>query len=271
MARPHLRKRTFPLLAALGLIAAPAHASDAIWLRGTYVVSLAGLSVGRGGWDVRLEDGRFAVTGHARTAGMLRLFSSGQGEASAAGAMRDGRPVAERYDYLSHKSTKFDEVRLRLRDGQVTEARIEPPSPARKTRVALSEEHRAGIVDPVSGVLMAVSHVAATSTPDACARVVPVFDGRMRYDLHFAYKRTETVRTPHGYHGPAVVCGVRFVPIAGHVPERATIRYLMGLDSIEAWLAPVGGLRLVVPWRVVVPTPFGTAKMEAERFEVGLE
>ena len=107
------KHRTLGFLLLVVLQAADARAADALWLRGDYVVSLAGLSVGLGGWNVRLEDSQFAVTSHARTAGMLRLFSSGHGEARAAGDMRDGRPMVERYDYLSHKSTKFDEVQLR--------------------------------------------------------------------------------------------------------------------------------------------------------------
>ena len=53
-----------------------------------------------------------------------------------------------------------------------------------------------------------------------------VFDGRMRYDLQFAYKRMETVKAEKGYEGPVVVCAVYFKPVAGYVPDRPTIKYL---------------------------------------------
>ena len=45
-----------------------------------------------------------------------------------------------------------------------------------------------------------------------------IFDGRMRYDLQFAYKRMEQVKADKGYEGPVVVCAVYFVPIAGYIP-----------------------------------------------------
>jgi hypothetical protein len=110
----------------------------------------------------------------------------------------------------------------------------------------------AGNADPVS--------------PEACDRKVAVFDGRMRYDLKLAYKRMETVKAARGYRGPAVVCAVYFVPIAGYIPQRAAIRYLVAQRDIEAWLAPVAGTRVVVPYRLSVPTPLGLGIMEATDF-----
>ena len=48
----------------------------------------------------------------------------------------------------------------------------------------------------------------------------------MRYNLQFAYKRMEEVKTEKGYEGPVVVCAVYFTPVAGYVPHRPTIKYL---------------------------------------------
>jgi hypothetical protein len=76
----------------------------------------------------------------------------------------------------------------------------------------------------------------------------------------------ETVRAAKGYQGPAVVCAVNFVPIAGYVPQRAAIKYLVAQRDIEAWLVPVAGTRVVVPYRVSVPTPLGLGIMEATDF-----
>jgi hypothetical protein len=88
----------------------------------------------------------------------------------------------------------------------------------------------------------------------------------MRYDLHLSFKRMENVRAEHGYQGPAVVCALMFSPIAGHIPDRAAIRYLADLRTIEMWLAPIVGTRVLVPYRVTVPTPIGLGVLQATQF-----
>jgi Protein of unknown function (DUF3108) len=88
----------------------------------------------------------------------------------------------------------------------------------------------------------------------------------MRYDLRFAFKRVEPVHAEKGYAGPAVVCAVYFSPIAGHIPDRAAIKYLAELRDMELWLAPIAGTRVMVPYRVTVPTPLGVGVLQATQF-----
>jgi len=123
------------------------------------------------------------------------------------------------------------------------------------------------VFDPISAVLMPNADAAGLG-PAACARSLHVFDGSMRYDLHFHFLRMEQVTTEAGYHGPVAVCAVHFNPLGGYLPERPAIKYLMGLTTMEAWLAPIAGTKLLVPWKVVIPTPFGVGTLEAERFVV---
>src|SRR5262249_26539212 len=89
---------------------------------------------------------------------------------------------------------------------------------------------------------------------------------RMRYNLQFAYKRMEQVKAEKGYEGPAVVCSVTFVPLAGYVPHRAAIKYLVAQRDMEIWLAPIALTRVLVPFRVSIPTPIGTGVMQARQF-----
>jgi hypothetical protein len=88
----------------------------------------------------------------------------------------------------------------------------------------------------------------------------------MRYTLKFVYKRMEQVRAEKGYQGAAVVCALYFVPLAGFVPTRTTIKYLADQRDMEVWLAPVIGTRVLVPFRLSVPTPLGAGVMEATQF-----
>ena len=264
-----------PLLAIslLAALASPAAGqAQEVRLRGDYVASLGFLSVGSGSWDLRIAPSGFSVRGHGHTAGLVRLFDSGHGEASAAGGMRDTTPVPATYDTTIVKRDKPSAVHIRLRNGNVTDVAFEPPPrPSRKPPdpkfVPLDPGHREGVFDPISAVLMANDDPAGIG-PGACARSLHVFDGSMRYDLHFHFLRIEQVKTETGYQGPVAVCAVHFNPLGGYLPERPAIKYLMGLTTMEAWLAPIAGTRFLVPWRLVIPTPFGTGTLEAERFVV---
>ncbi len=118
----------------------------------------------------------------------------------------------------------------------------------------------------MSATLIRVPGNGNPAGPEACQRTLSVFDGRMRYDVQLAYKRSETIHAD-GYSGPAVVCMVTFVPIAGHNPERPAVRYLVRLREMEAWLVPIAGTRIVAPLRIVIPTPFGLGVMQAVKFD----
>ena len=104
--------------------------------------------------------------------------------------------------------------------------------------------------------------------PDSCKRHMAVFDGRIRYDLDFAYKRIDKVKADKGYQGPALVCAVYFSPVAGHVPDRAAVKYMTELKDMEVWLVPVAGTRVLVPFRFSVPTPMGLGVLEATQFSL---
>jgi hypothetical protein len=114
--------------------------------------------------------------------------------------------------------------------------------------------------------LIRVSGNSDPVSPEACRRTLPVFDGRMRFDLQLSFKRIEKVQAQKGYQGPAAVCAVQFVPLAGYVPERPTIKYLMAQQDMEIWLAPIPGTRMVVPYRISLTTPLGRGVLEATEF-----
>ncbi len=78
----------------------------------------------------------------------------------------------------------------------------------------------------------------------------------------------EVVKTEKGYEGPVVVCSVYFTPVAGYVPHRAAIKYLTAQHDMEVWFAPVGSSRVLVPYKISIPTPIGTGVMEATQFVV---
>ena len=143
---------------------------------------------------------------------------------------------------------------------------IVPEPPVDPDRLPITEAHRRGVFDPMTGSMLRVPGTGDPVSPEACRGSTPVFDGRMRYDLKLDFKRMETVKAEKGYQGPVVVCAVYFSPVAGYIPDRPVIKYLAALRNMEIAFAPVAGTRILVPFRMTVPTPLGTAMLEATQF-----
>jgi hypothetical protein len=157
-------------------------------------------------------------------------------------------------------------MRVTLAGGNVKDSSIEPPPPPHPDRIPVTEAHRKNVTDPMSGALARIAGTGDVLSPEACNRKLALFDGRLRYDLKLAYKRMDSVHADKGYAGPAVVCAIYFVPIAGYIPDRKAIKYLIAQRDMEAWLVPIAGTRFVVPYRLAIPTPLGMGVLEATQF-----
>jgi hypothetical protein len=158
-----------------------------------------------------------------------------------------------------------DEVRIAMAGGRVREFSAEPPVKPAPDRVPLTEAHRKGVLDPMSATLAIVPGNGDVVSPAVCDRVVPVFDGRYRFEVSLSFDRIEEVSTK-GYSGPALVCNASYKPIAGHRASRNPKRYAAPNDEIRIWLVPIAGTRALVPYRVTIGTVFGTLRVQAVVF-----
>jgi hypothetical protein len=235
-------------------------------LDAAYVVSLGGVPIGKGSWTIDVQDDQFTATASGATSGLLRVFASGQGNSAAHGGVSGGQPVASTYASSIMADNRSDQVRILFSGGAVKEYLADPPTMPSPDRVPLTEASRKGVLDPMTASLIRVAGNGDTFVPEACQRTLPVFDGRMRYDLQLAFKHLDRVKSERGYQGTVVVCAVYFTPVAGHVPERSTIKYLTEQRDMELWLAPIAGTRLMVPYRASVPTPIGLGVLQASQF-----
>jgi hypothetical protein len=231
-----------------------------------YAVSLAGVPVGKGAWVIDIADNQFTAAASGATSGLLRVFASGQGSGASRGYIVSGNPVPATFAASITTDKKTEEIRMTLGAGDVKDFAISPEVPDDPERVPVTEAHFHGVSDPMTGSLLRVPGTGNPLGPLACQRTTPIFDGRMRYNLQFAYKRMEQVKSEKGYEGPVVVCAVYFVPVAGYIPHRASIKYLSSQRDMEVWLAPLGGSRVLVPYRISIPTPVGVGVMQATQF-----
>src|SRR6202022_1629152 len=137
------------------------------------------------------------------------------------------------YAAPTSSSKKTEAVHIVLVNGNVKEFGIEPQPPVDADRIPVTDAHRHGVVDPMTGSLLRVPGTADPLGPDACHSSVAVFDGRMRYDLKLDFKRMETAKAEKGYRGRVVVCAIFFTPLAGYIPDRPVIKYLAAARNME--------------------------------------
>ena len=265
---PRRARWLLPVLAAL-IVAAASGAQPAFAqgkLEAQYEATLAGIPVGRGAWNIEISDDQFAASAVGGTAGLLKSFSSSSGTGSAQGRVVNGALVSTNYSASTTTSKKSEAIHMVLSNGTIKEYAIEPEPPFDPDRVPVTEAHKKGVFDPMTGSMLRVPGTADPLSPEACRGSAAVFDGRMRYDLKLDFKRMETVKAEKGYQGPVVVCAIYFAPIAGYIPDRPVIKYLTTARNMEIAFAPVLGTRILVPFRMVIPTPLGVAMLEATQF-----
>jgi Protein of unknown function (DUF3108) len=235
-------------------------------LEAEYVASIAGLPIGHGNWIIEISNDQYTAAASGATTGLVHFFTGAHGTGAAHGVVTGGQPIPASYGATIIYDRKVDDVRLTLAGGNVTEYAVEPPLPPVPERIPITEADRHGVFDPMTSMLNRVGGTGDPISPEACNRKVPVFDGRVRYDLRSEFKRIENVKAEHGYEGPVVVCAVYFTPISGYVPDRPAIKYLVELHDAEVWLAPISGTRVLVPFRFSMPTPLGMGLLQATSF-----
>lgn len=231
-----------------------------------YIATLAGMQIGQGAWVIEIGDDQFTAAASGMTTGLLRVFANGEGNSASRGAVRGDNLLPAIFVSTVNNDKKVEELRIVLNAGTVKELVVDPPTTPNPNRIPLTDAHRRGVVDPMSAALIRVPGNGDPVSPEACRRTLPIFDGRMRFDLQLSFKRIENVQARKGYQGPVAVCGVQFVPLAGFVPERLAIKYLEAQQDMEMWLAPIPGTRVVVPYRISLQTPLGRGVLEAVQF-----
>jgi hypothetical protein len=265
---PSIRSALFT--AALAL--APQLACAQAKLDARYVVTLSGVPIGKGAWVIEIADDQYTAAASGATTGLLRVFASGEGTSAVRGAVVSGRLAAANYAATITQDKETETLRILLAGGNVKEFSITPqPPPPEGDRIPVTEAHLHGVTDPMTASLLRTPGNGDPVSPEACGRTVSIFDGRMRYDLQLAYKRMERVKLDKSYEGPVVVCAIYFRPVAGYRPGRASLKYLIAQRDMEVFLAPIGGTRVLVPYRFTLPTPFGTGAMQATQFVTTLQ
>jgi len=121
------------------------------------------------------------------------------------------------------------------------------------------------VLDPLSALLIPAGDGGVSEA--ACRRVLPVFDGRRRYDLNLSFKRIEQVKASRGLCRPGG--GLLCCFSADRRASRSSplLTFLTDGRDVDMALAPIAGTRILAPFRITATYMLGNVVMQATRFE----
>jgi hypothetical protein len=251
---------------------APAASAGDITLRATYAISISGLTVGR--IEVRSDfDGNsYDATIKGSTSGPSRIVSDASASMSGNGKFFGSRVLPNTFQMVTLEGGFSTHVSIAMRGGAVTAVSALPPLIQAADRIPVTAQHKQNVVDPLGAFLVPLDRPGIPSGHRACARTVRVFDGWTRYDVPLYYKETKAIDGDSTtYSGRIIVCGARFVPVAGHRSSRKAVQDMANNKRLEVWLAPVGNAPVLVPYRILIGTDLGDLIVMATRFTTGGE
>jgi len=250
-------------LIALGAVGTSS-ASAQVRIDAQYALTMAGVAIGKLTWQTRLSPSDYAIVANGRITGFLSLLVSGEGKVSVIGQIRDGRPQPDSFVSMVVREDEKVNVRIGFEGSRVRELQVEEP-PLESDRVPIPEAHKVGVIDPLSAFLIPGGDDPMAA--EGCMRTLAMFDGRRRYDLALAFKRTDHIKGDNGARKMALVCSIKFTPMSGHRSSSQLVKFLAEGRDIEVWLVPVIGTRLLAPVRLSVASLLGNMVLQATQFE----
>ena len=225
-----------------------------------YRVDLAGFNLGNFNLTTVFRGDDYEMRGEARFSILQGLVYQWNGTTASAGRVTSAGPEPAMYALsFSDGGRKTEQLRMTFGAGAVTQVQIVPYKMPNPRDIPVTKAQLEGVVDPMSGAFLSAHSENPNGDLKVCNQTLPVFDGRQRFDLVLTPKRAVNVQrsATSAYTGPAVICRVKFIPIAGYQPDNPGIKLMTETDEIEVWLIPVRGTYMYVPYRIVLPTPVG--------------
>lgn len=251
------------LLMLLVLFAGPANA------RGLFVKydgSLMGWKIGEGNLSIDLKDESYSISGQGEMAALGSLLSDGKASVHSKGAVTSGNLKATLYNLNAQEGGKPNTVSLKLDQGDVTGREINPPQDRMSERIKVTNDHKRGVIDPLSAILFAAPKGIHR---DSCNRTIQIYDGRDRFDVVMSYKSKYRIKgRKKRYSGEVLACSARYKPISGHRPNRRTIRELAKNKTMEIHLAEIPGTTHLLLYRASLMTSAGKAIVQNVKFVV---
>lgn len=232
----------------------------------TYDVEFNGIGIGSFDFQSEADAGAYRLVGNGKLSLLFGAYKwSGNTKADGAFGAEGptARPRAFSFAYQSNK--KSGSTRLSYTGDTVTAVMHEPPKEPKDGTVPVQPAHLKGVLDPMSAILA----VSKGTAGNPCARRIPVYDGKERFDLMLSPKGVVQLSEarPSGQPGTGYVCRIKYVPISGHKADQEK-KHITATEGIEIVLRPIPTANIFVPYKVTIPTIAGPATITARKVDI---
>jgi len=254
------------LLAVTAPLAAGAEPVPPTQISLRYNATLAGVHVGSAKLQIALTRQAYNIAGSGSLSGVLKNLVGFQLQVESYGTLSNQTMIPQRYStkYGTQKSSRT--IEINYSPDRKAAVIAKPPFFSRRPQVPLRADHRKNTIDPLSALFLPVKKNLDASSPDNCQRLMPVFDGRMRYNLKISRGNAKGAKLKmRSFDGPVVICRIKVEPIAGYSRQKTRRKNPGKNNEIEIWLTPMGTAGLLIPIKGRLPTPFGMAEISLVR------
>jgi hypothetical protein len=236
-----------------------------------YAIRFAGIKLGKFEVWSNLSNDSYSMRGKGALKFITGLLFEIKGGTTSTGAVTKNGPVPSSFSFDFKTKKHKGELAMMFEGNAVTHIMARPPFVENPKDIPLTSAHVKGVLDPMSAMFFTAKTGKRNADGSICPGRIPVFDGKQRFDLILTHKKTVEIKKKRGkgkYRGTAVVCRIKYVPIAGYKPDNSGVKFMSATNDIEVWLIKMPSNGMYVPYHVTIPTPYGTASATSTAFHV---
>jgi len=223
----------------------------------TYKITLNSFEIGTLRYESSVGFNGYVVKSEVELSALFGAVSW-KGATRSSGTIHGAQPKPANYTFDFKGSSGVGAVDIGFKEAGVSSLSVLPARSLAADTVPLKRKHLKGVLDRLSAALA----LTRTQGKSPCGRKFSIFDGQQRFDLELYLRRQQ----PRG-EGKAVVCRVKYRPIAGYRANNET-KALSRSTTIEIAFRPVAGAGLMVPDQITIPTISGPIALKAQKVDI---
>ncbi|HUJ48296.1 MAG TPA: DUF3108 domain-containing protein [Rhizomicrobium sp.] len=235
-----------------------------------YTISFWSIPFGHTTFDARFTNATYRTDSHFETSGVVSAFWGATIDASSNGQVAEHGLTPATYDsFYRRGDSKKERVKVTFNGSGVPSTQADPPYNTK--RFPVTDEQKKDTFDPLSAVSVMLAGLKEDPAKP-CSSVIPVFDGRRRYNIELTYLHDEPVKLENGlYNGKAHLCEVHYNQIAGFKPK--ILKEGKSFPPIYAWFAEIPSAsaptgHYVIALKVWAPMTLGTVVVTLDKLQV---
>ncbi len=236
-----------------------------------YSIRFAGITLGKFEVWSNLNDDSYSMRAKGGLKFITGLLFEISGGTTTTGAVTENGPIPSTFAFDFKTKKNRGELAMMFDGNAVSHVMAKPPFVENLKDIPVTAAHVKGVLDPLSAMFFTAKTGKHNADGSICPARIPVFDGKQRFDLLLSHKKTVKIKKKRGkgkFRGTAVVCRIKYVPIAGYKPSNAGVKFMSTTKDIEVWLIKVPNNGMYVPYHVTIPTPYGKASATSTAFNV---